>query len=332
PNRAFLPRVRQRREVRLDLSAQVLRGRRQRQTLPEVLLRLVGRESRAHGGDLEQHSARLPEVDRAEVEAVDHWSRVAAAFDDAVAPRDVVLQRRGPGDVVDGAGATQAPGFGGGIVNVERAARIAPGLVRVRAGALEAQRVSQELVAGTAPALKSPNAGKALEGELLGNLGMARDEWRILGRCSDELESEPLRIIEAETVTLDRGLEPGWPQPLCPEPERGLRSHAKANPVDHPGACTAPHQAWIFKEGEVGPGASVLVRVEEVVDGGVVLVDRLLDQAHAHDAGVEADILGCVGRDRADVMDAVELFHCHRFPTRVLPSFVPGVTDAPVPA
>src|SRR2546429_4802424 len=79
--------------------------------------------------------------------------------------------------------------------------------------------------------------------------------------------------------------------------------------MDHPGACTAPRQAWIFKEGEVGPGASFLVGVEEVVDGGVVLVDRLLDQAHAHDAGVEEQIFRGVGRDRAYVVDAVQWFH-----------------------
>ena len=40
------------------------------------------------------------------------------------------------------------------------------------------------------------------------------------------------------------------------------------------------------------PGAALLVGVEEVVDGRVVLVDRLLDQAQTEHAGVEVDVPG----------------------------------------
>src|SRR5207245_1304772 len=76
-----LARVRQLRQDRLDLFTQVLEGRRQRELLAEVLERLVDRETRAERRDLEQHAARLAEVDGLEIEAVDHRRRAAAALD-----------------------------------------------------------------------------------------------------------------------------------------------------------------------------------------------------------------------------------------------------------
>src|SRR6185312_3006876 len=78
---------------------------RQRQLFAEVLERLVDGEAGADRGDLEQHAARLAEVDRLEVEAVDDRRRVRAALGDAALPLLVLLGRRGPGDVVDGPGA-----------------------------------------------------------------------------------------------------------------------------------------------------------------------------------------------------------------------------------
>src|SRR2546423_12347165 len=74
---------------------------RERQLLAEVLERLVDGEARAEGRDLEQAAARLPEVDRAEVEAVDDRRRVRAALRDALLPRFVLVLGRGPGDVVN---------------------------------------------------------------------------------------------------------------------------------------------------------------------------------------------------------------------------------------
>ena len=71
-------RVDDRAQVRLDLGAQVLVVGRQRELLAEVLERLVDGEARAQGGDLEEHPARLAEVDRLEVEAVDHRGRLGA--------------------------------------------------------------------------------------------------------------------------------------------------------------------------------------------------------------------------------------------------------------
>src|SRR6266576_4272543 len=85
--RDALARVRQLRQDRLDLFAQVLEGRRQRELLAELLERLVDSEPGAERRDLEQHAARLAEVNRLEVEAVDHRRRLAAGCDHALAPR-----------------------------------------------------------------------------------------------------------------------------------------------------------------------------------------------------------------------------------------------------
>src|SRR5919204_6209287 len=87
PPRPGLPRVRKRGEHRLEALAQVLEGGRQREPLAEVLRRLVGREAGAEGGDLEEDAARLAEVDRAEVEAVDDGGRRRAGLQRPRPPR-----------------------------------------------------------------------------------------------------------------------------------------------------------------------------------------------------------------------------------------------------
>jgi hypothetical protein len=43
-----------------------------------------------------------------------------------------------------------------------------------------------------------------------------------------------------------------------------------------------------------------------VVDGRIVLIDRLLDQPEAEDAGVEVHVPGRIAGDQGDVVDAFE--------------------------
>jgi hypothetical protein len=76
--------------------------------------------------------------------------------------------------------------------------------------------------------------------------------------------------------------------------------------VDHPGAGTARLRQAVLEERQVRPRMGLLVAVEEVVDAGVVLVDRLGDEPHAEDARVEVDVAPRVPGDRADVVDALE--------------------------
>src|SRR5947207_8582489 len=100
----------------------MLVARRQRQPLAERLERLVDREAGADRGDLEENAARLPEVDRAEVEAVDHRRRVRTGSGDAPLPVVVLVLRRRPRDVVDGARAGDAGFLRRLVVRVVRAA------------------------------------------------------------------------------------------------------------------------------------------------------------------------------------------------------------------
>ncbi len=98
-------------------------------------------------------------------------------------------------------------------------------------------------------------------------------------------------------------------QALRPELERLPRTNPKRDPVDHSRPSPPAREAGIFKKRKVGARAAVLVRVEEVIDRRIVLVDGLLDQAQTHHACVEENVARRVGRDRADVVDAVEILH-----------------------
>src|SRR3954454_13407092 len=96
---------------------------RQRESLAEVLRGLVNGEAGAERGDLEQDAARLAEVDRLEVEALDDRRRARARLLDRRAPRLVVFLRRRPRDVVDSPRSLQAAAFVL-VVDVEAAALV----------------------------------------------------------------------------------------------------------------------------------------------------------------------------------------------------------------
>ena len=77
-------------QARLDLGAVRLEEGRQRQPLAEVLGVLVRREAGTVGGDLEEDAARLPEVERLEVVAVDDVGDADAGRPHPVAPGPVL--------------------------------------------------------------------------------------------------------------------------------------------------------------------------------------------------------------------------------------------------
>src|SRR6185295_14242386 len=110
---------------------------RQRQSFTKVVGRLVGREARPDRGDLEQHAARLAEVDRLEVEAVDDRRYVRASGGDPLAPGLVLVQRRRPGDVVHRAGAADARVLRRLVVLVETASVRTARLPRVAVARVE---------------------------------------------------------------------------------------------------------------------------------------------------------------------------------------------------
>ena len=78
------------------------------------------------------------------------------------------------------------------------------------------------------------------------------------------------------------------------------------------GAGVARNRTRVFEERQVVARRAMLVSVEEMVGAGVVLVDRLGDQAKTQHAGVEVDVGKGVAGDRGDVMDAVQPHECLR--------------------
>src|SRR5438128_7183651 len=132
----------------LELLAQVLELWRQHQALAQVCGILVDGEARTHRCDLEQHPARLAEVNRLEPEAVDDRRRLGAALDHAIAPRHLFVIERGPGHVVHGSGSGNAAAFGGrGVEDVATATVVAVNLPRRGALGRKAERVLKELAA-----------------------------------------------------------------------------------------------------------------------------------------------------------------------------------------
>ena len=77
--------------------------------------------------------------------------------------------------------------------------------------------------------------------------------------------------------------------------------------VDHPRAGPAGARVRILEERDVRARGAFLVRVEEVVDGGVILVDRLLHHPQPEHPHVEVDVARRIAGDRRDVVDAFEL-------------------------
>src|SRR6478736_9023944 len=108
-------RVDERGQRGLELLAHLLVLRRETQLLAEVLGVLVDGEPRTRRRQLEQHPARLAEVDAQEVLAVDDRRRAGADPAQVVAPRGVLIVAIAPGDVVHAARALE-PSFGGRVI------------------------------------------------------------------------------------------------------------------------------------------------------------------------------------------------------------------------
>ena len=135
---------------------------------------------------------------------------------------------------------------------------------------------------------------------------MPGDKRLVVGLDHRQLQLQALRVAEEEvSVAALRG-DAGLAEPPLPEVERLRRGDPPGHPVDHSRPGLPAPRAGILEEGDVRAGRAGLVGVEEVVDGRVVLVDRLLHQPEAECARVELDVLRRVGGDAGDVVDALE--------------------------
>src|SRR2546430_5259418 len=93
------------RQVESQVFPTVLVLRRQLEAGAQLIGRLVDRETRFVGRDLEEHTAGLPEVDRVEVLVVDHGRHLAVGSNQGLTPGELVgVVARPPGDVVNCAG------------------------------------------------------------------------------------------------------------------------------------------------------------------------------------------------------------------------------------
>ncbi len=119
---------------------------------------------------------------------------------------------------------------------------------------------------------------------------------------------EAFGIRETQTLAVTLRVESGRGQALRPKIESLGRADAPDHSMHHPCTGAARLRPRKFEEGDVGAGAAVLIGVEEVVDAGGVLIDRLLHHAQAERAGVEVDVALGVGCDRGDVVNAFK-FH-----------------------
>ena len=113
---------------------------------------------------------------------------------------------------------------------------------------------------------------------------------------------EPFGVVEHE-----RSLGASAADASLPEVEGVVGADAEDDAMHHPVAGEPAGETRVLEEGDVGARRPTVVRVEEVVDGRVVLVDGLLDHPQPERVRVELDVLGRVARDARDVMDAVEL-------------------------
>ena len=207
---------------------------------------------------------------------------------------------------MDGAGAADSR-LGRRVVEaVPRSTPFASDLVTTCCLGFEAERLFEQGTAAVRVGRVGAHAVEALERELLGDVRVARDERRVGGLDNGELEVEPLGVGEEQLPVRPGGRHAGVAEPPLPEVERVRRGDAPDDAVHHPGAGPTGARVRVLEEGDVGARAAALVRVEQVVDGRVVLVDGLLDEPEPEERRVEVDVPGRVRSDAGDVVDPLK--------------------------
>ena len=93
------------------------------------------------------------------------------------------------------------------------------------------------------------------------------------------------------------------PQAVAPEPEAALAGDAQPGARDAVGSAALGRRRKI-EEGEICAGTAFAVGVEQMIGADVILVDGLLHQPHAQQAGVERQILARFGRNRREMVNS----------------------------
>ena len=147
---------------------------------------------------------------------------------------------------------------------------------------------------------------EALERQLCRDLRMLGDEWLVLGLHDGQLQIETLGIGEEEPRVLAGDIDALCSEALLPEIQRFGRCNSPDDTVNHAGSRPPGTGSGILEKGDVRAGVALLVSVEEMVDGGVVLVDALFHQPQPQDPRVEIDVPGRIRRDASDVVDPLQ--------------------------
>ena len=135
---------------------------------------------------------------------------------------------------------------------------------------------------------------------------MLGDE-RLVARVDGcQLASHSFEVFEANPIADALVLDPFAAESVGPEVEGVRRGDAPRDRVDHSRAGRPPRRVRILEERNVAAGAAFLVRVEEVVNGRVVLIHRLLDEPQSENTRVEVDVARGVAGDQRDVVNALE--------------------------
>ena len=208
------------------------------------------------------------------------------------------------------------PRSGGGSSYVYRPPRVAPRASQVLVlGGGESECRLEEFAARGRLRGECTDRVEALQRVLCGNVRMLGQERGVVHRRDAQHVSEAFRIREGDTGVVSRRASCLVGEPALPEVERFLRRDAPLDRVHHPVAGTPATRAGILEERDVAPRRALLVRVEEVVDGRVVLVHRLLHEPEAEDTRVEVDVARGIRRDAGDVMDPVQPHRGPRLPS-----------------
>ena len=302
-----------------DAAPRGLEPWRQHERLAQVLAILVDRETGAVRRQLEEHAARLLEVDRLEPESIDDGRRLRPAGLDLRAHRELMqVVVHAPREMMNAADAPRAAAFVGRLADVHDPGAVGETVARpsvLFGDALEAEHRRQELGGrrqAPFPDLRAVQASHLTFG-LDGAVLPRREFLPLRTRWFHEREPQPVRIderqhaiAEARFGRTDAGLV--LLEPLSPEVEAAGR-HFERDFHRQPVSDAGRRHLSPREEREVGAGRSFRVRVEQVIGAGIVLVDALLDEPHPEHAAVEVEVLLRGTGDRRDVVQPVDAPH-----------------------
>src|SRR5258708_5987187 len=209
------PGVGYRGQVLLQPWAHHLVPLRQHQSLAEAGGVLVYVEARVQGGDLKQNTARLPEVDRPEIGAIDDRCRVQVGAAEGLAPGLMVLVRRSPGYVVHAPSTLDRADARWRIDKIARAAsrgRVLEDSLMVG----ETEDPLEQVGGVLGPGGVGPDAGEAQKCVVLAYAFSDRAQRRAAEGAGSELQAEPLGVFEAERGILPIDADPLTEQPHLP--------------------------------------------------------------------------------------------------------------------